>query len=177
MGKYKGYHDTITALYNLKTTNEEELRRTYQNIKINLIDTTLLKPNRIVNIISSIPLSNSYQYYSYLTILEKLNHEYPGIDQEIINDYKKWSNHYDPLNKNTIYKAIMNDDIKSFVSFTEREGFDQSHTELHYFTSSDYILCTLMEFCCIHGAVNCFKFLRTEFKSLITEQCLSLIHI
>ncbi|EAY07978.1 hypothetical protein TVAG_333030 [Trichomonas vaginalis G3] len=31
---------------------------------------------------------------------------------------------------------------------------------------------TLLELCCYHGAVDCFKFLRTKFSSEITQECL-----
>ncbi|EAY12320.1 ankyrin repeat protein, putative [Trichomonas vaginalis G3] len=59
--------------------------------------------------------------------------------------------------------------------FTEREGFDKD-----IMLKSDFYPCqedkslSLLELCCYHGAVNCFKFLRAEFNSKITETCLEL---
>ena len=74
--------------------------------------------------------------------------------------------------ENTIYRAIMYNDLETFISFTEREGFDkyqQLFSKLYPDSSVGYYL---LELCCYHGAVDCFKFLRTKFKSEITETCL-----
>ncbi|EAY01643.1 ankyrin repeat protein, putative [Trichomonas vaginalis G3] len=76
--------------------------------------------------------------------------------------------------ENTIYKAIMNDDKESFIAFTEKKEFDKNQcieSELYPESEEGY---SFLELCCYHGAVDCFKFLRTKFNALITERCLSL---
>ncbi|EAY17549.1 ankyrin repeat protein, putative [Trichomonas vaginalis G3] len=76
--------------------------------------------------------------------------------------------------ENTIYRAIMNDDIQSFIAFTERAGFDENqrfYNDFYEYSSRGY---TLLELCCYHGAVNCFKLLRTKFNSIISEKCLQM---
>ncbi|EAY03661.1 hypothetical protein TVAG_145300 [Trichomonas vaginalis G3] len=74
----------------------------------------------------------------------------------------------------------MDDDLQAFIAFTEREGFceDQKYMSDFY---PDYVYAyrntnydnkySLLELCCYHGSVNCFKFLRTKFNSKITHCC------
>ncbi|EAX93779.1 ankyrin repeat protein, putative [Trichomonas vaginalis G3] len=74
--------------------------------------------------------------------------------------------------ENTIYRVIMENDIKRFISITESEEFDQDQklkSDLYPYSDYGY---TLLELCCYHGAVDCFKFLRTKFSSEITQKCL-----
>ncbi|EAY02928.1 ankyrin repeat protein, putative [Trichomonas vaginalis G3] len=74
--------------------------------------------------------------------------------------------------ENTIYWAIMYDDIKLFISFTERESFDANMalvSDYYPITGNVY---SLLELCCYYGSVNCFKFLRTEFNLQINHTCL-----
>ncbi|EAX98453.1 hypothetical protein TVAG_413490 [Trichomonas vaginalis G3] len=87
----------------------------------------------------------------------------------------------DNCNANSLYGAIINDDVKLFITFTERDGFDPNAVkilklETDYFDIMYYdnnqMSFSLLEFCCFHGAVNCFKFLRTEYQSKITIRCL-----
>ena len=67
--------------------------------------------------------------------------------------------------ENIIHSTIMHDDKEIFSSFIERESFNE-YQQLASF---------LLELCCYHGAVNCFKLLRTEFEYLrITQTCLRL---
>ncbi|EAY22768.1 ankyrin repeat protein, putative [Trichomonas vaginalis G3] len=76
------------------------------------------------------------------------------------------------MEENTIYSSIMRDDIKSFISFTEREGFDENiklKREIFPFSWNGF---TLLELCCYYGSDDCFKFLRTKFNSKITYTCL-----
>ena len=73
--------------------------------------------------------------------------------------------------ENTIYKAIMNYDKESFIALTEQANFDENQILKNIFYPS-YTLYTLLELCCFHGAVNCFKLLRTKFDSKITPICL-----
>ncbi|EAY19505.1 hypothetical protein TVAG_136360 [Trichomonas vaginalis G3] len=66
----------------------------------------------------------------------------------------------------------MNNDFEKFNQFTERDGFDKDqrlYSELYPYSSEGY---SLLELCCYHGAVDCFKLLRTKFSSEITQKCL-----
>ncbi|EAX89628.1 hypothetical protein TVAG_385980 [Trichomonas vaginalis G3] len=69
----------------------------------------------------------------------------------------------------------MNDDLKSFIMFTEETDFDPS---IRFFATKLYPLkyyeLSFIELCCYHGAVNCFKLLRSKFNSQITKGCLQL---
>ncbi|EAY13460.1 hypothetical protein TVAG_206280 [Trichomonas vaginalis G3] len=73
---------------------------------------------------------------------------------------------------NSIYKLIMDNDLKNFILFTERKEFNKNQKlecKLYPDYFRDY---TLLELCCYYGSVDCFKFLRTEFHSEITQKCL-----
>ncbi|EAX92377.1 ankyrin repeat protein, putative [Trichomonas vaginalis G3] len=68
----------------------------------------------------------------------------------------------------------MNNDLEKFISFTERDGFDidqKLKSKLYPYSFAQY---SLLELCCYHGSVDCFKFLRTKFNSKITLECLEL---
>ncbi|EAY03161.1 hypothetical protein TVAG_345350 [Trichomonas vaginalis G3] len=68
----------------------------------------------------------------------------------------------------------MNNDKERFISFTEREGFDNDQNlKSSLYPQSQYVY-SLLELCCYHGAVDCFKFLRTKLDSEITQECLEL---
>ncbi|EAX95817.1 ankyrin repeat protein, putative [Trichomonas vaginalis G3] len=66
----------------------------------------------------------------------------------------------------------MDDDKISLITFTEREGFDKNQElKSKLYPYSDEGL-SLLELCCYHGSVDCFKFLITKFQSIITSECL-----
>ncbi|EAY10926.1 ankyrin repeat protein, putative [Trichomonas vaginalis G3] len=68
----------------------------------------------------------------------------------------------------------MNNDLERFIQFTESDIFNKDRrieSDLYPVTLGGY---SLLEFCCYHGAVDCFKFLRTKFNSEITRKCLEL---
>ncbi|KAI5485854.1 protein of unknown function (DUF3447), partial [Trichomonas vaginalis G3] len=76
--------------------------------------------------------------------------------------------------KKTIYRAIMYNDLESFIVFTERDGFDQNQTLKSSLYPQSFYGYSLLELCSYHGAVDCFKFLRTKFNSKVTDTCLEL---
>ncbi|EAY16911.1 hypothetical protein TVAG_150620 [Trichomonas vaginalis G3] len=74
--------------------------------------------------------------------------------------------------ENTIYRAIMDNNKESFIVFIENERFDKNQKlKSDFYPESDEGY-TLLELCCYHGAVDCFKLLRSKFKSEITPKCL-----
>ncbi|EAY10917.1 ankyrin repeat protein, putative [Trichomonas vaginalis G3] len=71
-----------------------------------------------------------------------------------------------------MFKAIAYDDIKSFISITESDDFDEHQmTDWGIYLLDRY---SLLEKCCYFGAVQCFKYLITEFEVVITKRCLEL---
>ncbi|EAY18652.1 hypothetical protein TVAG_062570 [Trichomonas vaginalis G3] len=191
---YKCYIDSYIALYRLKTEKEEELNSIYKMIKTELIDSNKY-PLQIImrDILNIIPYNNRYTK-SYLFLAKLISDEYHV--QEVINIkliynflfYKEYgikldkSDDFEGINsenldihtENTIYRAIMYNDLERFIQFTERDGFDKDQTlksDLFPYSFRGY---SLLELCCYHGAVDCFKLLRTKFKSKITKECLEL---
>ncbi|EAX94342.1 ankyrin repeat protein, putative [Trichomonas vaginalis G3] len=68
----------------------------------------------------------------------------------------------------------MYNDLERFIIFTERDEFDKNQelkSSLYPYSNGKY---SLLEICCYHGAVDCFKLLRTKFNSEITQRCLVL---
>ena len=187
----KDYSESFRALYRLHTFDEGEIDKIYQNIKSKIIETKIISPPKFVESISNAIQHNNRYLKSYFRIFEKLYEDYhPGKDynydiscgfDKLIYDKYKFS-YIDPkyhedlsefLNENTIYKSILDDDIKSFIFFTGRKGFDANQTignSLFPFTLHELYL---LELCCYYGSVNCFKFLRTKFNSKITRNCIS----
>ncbi|EAX94175.1 hypothetical protein TVAG_315810 [Trichomonas vaginalis G3] len=191
---YKYYIDSYNALYQLKTENEGELNSIYKMIKTELIDSKNYSPQNIIkDILSIIPFNNRYTK-SYLTLAKFITDDYQvtevtkvsvvsnfifykeyGIKLDKSADFEK--NKLINLNihtENTIYKAIMYNDIERFIFFIESDGFDQDQKfecSLYPNSKEGY---SLLELCCYHGAVDCFKLLITKFDPEITEKCLEL---
>ncbi|EAY09498.1 KIAA1223 protein, putative [Trichomonas vaginalis G3] len=191
---YKYYIDAYITLYQLKTEKEEDLNSIYQMIKTELIESKKHLPQNIIrDILDMIPYNNRYTK-SYLTLAKLISDEYQVKDISNVNPisnflfYKEYgiklnkSTNFAEINpenvdihtENTIYKAIMCNEKEQFISFTEREGFDKDQILISKLYPSLYLSerYTLLELCCYHGAVDCFKFLRTKFDSKITETCL-----
>ncbi|EAY16280.1 hypothetical protein TVAG_423330 [Trichomonas vaginalis G3] len=190
----KYYIDSYLALYQLKTENEEELKSIYKMIKTELIDSkTCLPTNAMKDILDIIPYNNCYAK-SYLFLAKLISDDYHVTKVNRVATipnflfYKEYgikldkSDNFETINsenldihtEDTIYRAIMNNDLERFITFTEREGFDKDQKlkcDLYPYSMRGY---SLLELCCYHGAVDCFKLLRTKFKSEITETCLKL---
>ncbi|EAY22031.1 hypothetical protein TVAG_456660 [Trichomonas vaginalis G3] len=66
----------------------------------------------------------------------------------------------------------MNNDKERFIIFTERDGFDKNQKLKSTLYSHSYVGYSLLELCCYHGAVDCFKLLRTKYSSEITQKYL-----
>ncbi|EAX93351.1 hypothetical protein TVAG_496730 [Trichomonas vaginalis G3] len=188
----KYYIDSCNALYQLKTEKEEELNSIYKMIKTELIDSMIFHPHDIImDILKFIPYNNRY-IKSYLFLIKQIYDDYQVRDipnahtvlkflfyKEYGIKLNKSDNFENPKFENidiheedTIYRAIMYNDIKRFISSTEGEGFDKDQklkSDLYPYSYEGY---SLLELCCYHGAVDCFKFLRTKFNSEITQKCL-----
>ncbi|EAY18610.1 ankyrin repeat protein, putative [Trichomonas vaginalis G3] len=186
---FEYYIDSYNALYQLKTQNEEDLYEIYKMLKTELIDSKKYLPQNILkDILDIIPYNNRYSK-SYLTLAKFISDDYHVHEVSNANsisiflfykeygiklgDFYKFRN-LDILTENTICRAIMDNDLKTFISFTEKEGFDKKliiNSSLYPITYPGY---SLLELCCYYGSVDCFKLLRTKFKSKITETCLEL---
>ncbi|EAY20568.1 hypothetical protein TVAG_239430 [Trichomonas vaginalis G3] len=191
---YKCYIDSYNVFYRLKTENEEEINKIYKLIKTELIDSKKHLPYTIISdILCIIPYNNRYTK-AYLS-LAKLIYDNYKVNEEIrvpltvgylfYKEYGIKLNKSDDFEKiksenlqihieNTIYRAIMYNNLETFISFTEKEGFDKDQrleSELYPYYKKGY---SLLELCCYHGAVDCFKLLRTKFSSEITQKCIHL---
>ncbi|EAX85515.1 hypothetical protein TVAG_240300 [Trichomonas vaginalis G3] len=188
----KYYIDSYLALYQLKTEKEEELKSIYKMIKTELIDSKKYLPtNAIKDILDIIPYNNRYTK-SYLFLAKLISDDYHityvnkvqpisnflfykeyGIKLYKSDDFEKVnSENLEIHTENTIYGAIMYNDLETFITFTEQEGFNKDQTLICELYPLSFIGHTLLELCCYHGAVDCFKFLRTKFNSQITQKCL-----
>ncbi|EAY10924.1 hypothetical protein TVAG_260090 [Trichomonas vaginalis G3] len=141
----KYYVDSYLALYQLKTEKEEELKSIYKMIKTELIDSKKYLPtNAIEDILYIIPFNNRYTK-SYLFLAKLISDDYHityvnrvetisnflfykeyGIKLYKSDDFEKVnSENLDIHTENTIYRAIMYNDLETFISFTEQEEFDK----------------------------------------------------
>ncbi|EAY18682.1 hypothetical protein TVAG_062870 [Trichomonas vaginalis G3] len=191
---YECYIDSYIALYRLKTEKEEGLNSIYKLIKTELIDSKKYPPKMIMrDILNIIPYNNRYTK-SYLFLAKLISDDYHV--QEVINIkcisnflfYKEYeikldkSDDFEKLKfenldlhtDDTIYRTIMYDDLETFIAFTERDGFDKDQTLDSILYPDSFEVYSLLELCCYHGAVDCFKLLISKFKSEITEKCLQL---
>ncbi|KAI5500068.1 protein ubiquitination [Trichomonas vaginalis G3] len=187
------YHiDSYNALYQLKIDREEDLNSIYKMIKTELIDSKKHPPENIIKDILNIIEYNNRYTKSYLKLAKLISDDYHVTDVSNITNlsnylfYEEYGINLDKTKKfetiniqnlkihseDTIFRAIMDNDLEKFIAFTERQGFDKDQklkSNLYPYSSWGH---SLLELCCYHGAVDCFKFLRTEFKSAITDTCL-----
>ncbi|EAY13589.1 hypothetical protein TVAG_389860 [Trichomonas vaginalis G3] len=191
---YKYYIDSYNAIYRLKTEKEDEINSIYEMIKTELIDSKRHYVQSIIKgVLNVIPYNNRYTK-SYLKLAKLI---YDNNEVKEVNNIKSISNflfykEYDILldktddfkeielnyrdihSENSIYRAIMTNDLGKFIYFTEREEFDEDQklkSHLYPFSKKGY---SLLELCCYHGAVDCFKLLRSKFEPKITDLCLQL---
>ncbi|EAY19461.1 hypothetical protein TVAG_135920 [Trichomonas vaginalis G3] len=184
--------DIYNALYQLKTENEEDLKDIYKLIKTELIDSKKYPPKKIMeDILYIIPYNNRYKK-SYLSLVKLISDEYHveevnntqpisiflfykeyGIKLDKSADFEQInSENLDFQTGDTIYRAIMYNDLERFIYFTERDGFDEYQmleSNLDKYSKEEY---SLLELCCYYGAVDCFKLLISKYKSLVTHNCL-----
>ncbi|EAY15750.1 hypothetical protein TVAG_188010 [Trichomonas vaginalis G3] len=189
---YKYYIDAYRTLYQLKTEKIEELKSIYKMIKTELIDSMKYPPKTIIKDISHIILYNNRYAKSYLFLTKLLSDEYHVSevkDLTLITNFLFYKEYGIKLDKsanfeefksenleiheeNTIYRAIMNNDKERLIIFTERDEFDKDQRLESSLYPFYYKGLSLLELCCYHGAVDCFKLLRTKFNTEITETCL-----
>ncbi|EAX88415.1 hypothetical protein TVAG_231610 [Trichomonas vaginalis G3] len=189
---YKYYIDSYITLYQLKTNNEEEIENIYQMIKTELIDSKGYPPQCIIKDILNIIPYNNRCTKSYLKLAKLVSDDYDvkevtmipmisnflfykeyGIQLDMCDDFEELVHQdLDIHSDNTIYRTIMDDNIERFIAFTEREEFDKDQLLANDFYPLYYIGYSLLELCCYHGAVDCFKLLRSKFNSEITGTCL-----
>ena len=122
MSLYKGYNDTIDALYRLRTTNEEALDKICNDIKINLIETKYLLPSYMIYTISFAARCNNRYLKSYWYIFKKIYEEYRsdhinyfprGFDYFVYKEYGIWLNDenkisQEELNPKTFHWKLLN---------------------------------------------------------------------
>ncbi|EAY00288.1 hypothetical protein TVAG_324070 [Trichomonas vaginalis G3] len=188
----KYYIDLYNALYRLKTEKEEDLNSIYKMIKTELIESKKSPPKKIIeDIFDIIPYNNRYtkSYFElvkhiyddynvtgnkrYINVSEFLFYKEYGIKLNKFHDFEKINSENLYIHtENTIYRAIMYNDLENFIAFTEREEFDKNQRLNSKLYPDYYRGYSLLELCCYHGAVDCFKFLRTKFNSEITNICL-----
>ncbi|EAY09179.1 hypothetical protein TVAG_363940 [Trichomonas vaginalis G3] len=196
---FKAHHDTYDALYKLNSNDPQEIENLF-----NLIKSNMSKPELITaqNLLSSIGVLFSYKNHylrGYLLLFKKIYEEFQPkriinvprilhyflykeygivIDEAIKNSFKKLESKNYSLEvheENTILRAIMDDDVESFISFTERSGFDENfimkNNDLYPYLECGY---SYLDLCCFHGSVKCFKFFGTKFGFDIAEDTVSL---
>ncbi|EAX99000.1 ankyrin repeat protein, putative [Trichomonas vaginalis G3] len=189
---FQYYIDSYNALYQLKTDSEEDLNSIYKMIKTELIDSKKHPHENIIKDILNIIEYNNRYTKSYLKLAKLISDDYRVTNVSRITNlsnylfYEEYGINLDKTGKletnnlhnlkihseDTIFKAIMNNNIEKLIAFTEIDGFDKDqklNSDLYPYPSMKY---SLLELCCYHGAIDCFKFLRTEFKSEITDVCL-----
>ncbi|EAY07455.1 hypothetical protein TVAG_499410 [Trichomonas vaginalis G3] len=193
---FTGYNDVYNALYRLKTNDEEKLNAIFKKIKQNLIDSYKIPPDVIINDISELSVYNNRFMKSYLAIAKQIVDEYHLIQvnqitkvfnylfykeynivlnengRKFFNDFEDSRYSSDIHEQKTIHRSIMDDDKISLINFTEGEGFDKNQKLKSDLYPYAYKGLSLLELCCYHGSVDCFKFLRTKFQSEITPDCL-----
>ncbi|EAY02896.1 hypothetical protein TVAG_168980 [Trichomonas vaginalis G3] len=198
MKKYKDYDDIFTPIFRLKVTKDEEIQEIYQNFKKRLLDTEICTPVNVYFLVTNAFKYNNRFLRSYMKLLKIVYEEFQinpepyispvlyyffyqdyglpvgAVNQALFKSYKEKNYTIDIHAENTIHRAIMDDDIKSLISFTETPGFevDQLFKSDLYPYYRDGL--TLLELCCYHGAVSCFKYLYQELKAQITTTCLEL---
>ncbi|EAY23190.1 hypothetical protein TVAG_184960 [Trichomonas vaginalis G3] len=153
MDKYKGYIETVDAIYRLDSDKINSTAELYKEIKDNLIDAGYFTAQKMMDTLNSIGQDRLRYRHAYVELMNRIYQEYHC---DINPDNLTLSN-YDTSITNTYLDAILKDDEESLSEFLKHESLNLSD---------------LLKTCCFHGAFNCFNLLRTEFKVEITKECL-----
>ncbi|EAY23524.1 hypothetical protein TVAG_071880 [Trichomonas vaginalis G3] len=192
MDLVKEKDQAIKELFRLRTYNEKEIDMIYKNLKDIFIETKILLPTEMMGIIFTAAKLNNKYLKSYIYIFRKIYDEYFDtikivsnsslklFDENYSSDYKIFKDSLNEQNQllsifdnNPLYKAILDDDIKLFISIIESFDSDISlSSQIRNNLFPYFGTYSLIELCCYYGAVNCFKYLILERKSKITSKCL-----
>ena len=193
MDLVKEKDQAIKELFRLRTYNEKEIDMIYKNLKDIFIETKILLPTEMMGIIFTAAKLNNKSLKSYIYIFRKIYDEYFDtikivsnsslqlFDENYSSDYKIFKDSMNEQNQllsifdnNQLYKAILDDDIKLFISVIESFdiNIDQYKCIRNDLFPNSISPFSLIELCCYYGAVNCFRFLISENKSKITPTCL-----
>ena len=196
MNLYNGITDIIRALYRINTDVESAISKVFIDLDNQLIESIKYPPFRILSLIQTASIYNNRYFRSYLSIFKMFYLKYPQISTKDVSTIFQYFLRkefcitigeekeprlifYDSENysievhqKNTIFKAIMDDNKELFIISIEREGFDKNQKLKSDFYPESEEGYTLLELSCYHGAVECFKLLRSKFNSEITPKCL-----
>ncbi|EAX92038.1 hypothetical protein TVAG_141550 [Trichomonas vaginalis G3] len=187
MARYKDYITAFDSIYKLNSNEKNEISKVYKLIKTNLIETKIIMPDQMINIISEASNNNLRYLNGYLAICKLIYDEYHP--QNIVRiskffDYfahKEYGIFFDEKNKykvkkfeiDRLTKAILNDDQKALMHITQSKNFNVKQKIKNVFEHSSYIEYSLLELCCFHGSVNCFNYLTSTYNSKITSHCLA----
>lgn len=196
--KNKEYCEAFDSIYKLSTNDTNEINAIFDKIKKILISSNYFSPAHILIHIQNAALHRNRFFRGYWMLFKKILDEFQptkiknislGFDYIIYQEYHKFfnpehqrvikTNFRFPIDvhedNNNIYKVIMNDDKENFIFFIEQDEFDEYMQLTSYsypYQNSRFLGYSLVELCCYHGAVNCFKLLLTKFKPEITPICL-----
>ncbi|EAY16292.1 hypothetical protein TVAG_423450 [Trichomonas vaginalis G3] len=194
MESNEDFIETMKKIYRLNTSDAKEIESLYQDVKNKLIETKIVAVNKVLKILDHSAIFRNRYLRSCLAIMKRVLEDYHpkpsrairpifqyllleenGIvyDEEHLKQleiYESRNFSSSVHNYDTINRAIMNDDYKSLVFFLEKEGFDQDAILISEFYP--YALLSLLDLCCYHGSVECFKLLLTKVEPKITQNCL-----
>ncbi|EAX91686.1 ankyrin repeat protein, putative [Trichomonas vaginalis G3] len=192
---YSDYDKLVSGLYRLNTIDENEITKIYEDIKKILIESKINSPSQVIILLETAATYNNRYLRSYWNICKKIFEEFhpsfinvsATFDYFFYKEYqivfreshrKKFkefeSKGYslDLHGENSIYRAIMNNDLQSLIPLTEMDGFNIDQTLKCEFYPKTKEGSSFLELCCYHGSADCFKYFRSKFNSEITEQCL-----
>ncbi|EAX70761.1 hypothetical protein TVAG_536910, partial [Trichomonas vaginalis G3] len=190
------------AIYKIQTLDDDEINKIFEFIKVRCFGILRISPVEIMQRISDEFVYQNRYIRSCWSLFIKIYQEYRPKRVTHISDifdyffykeyeftlsgqhpikfieYEKQNISFDIHIPHTIYRAIMDDDIRSFISRTQEEEFNIDHKLKSDFYPENEGGYSYLELCCYHGAVNCFKFLRTEFNlENITSYCLAFSYL
>ena len=159
---FKDQIDCYNRLYKLDTFDDDEIASIYKDIKNKLIETKIFLPYEMLVIIENASLFNNCYIKSYWSIYKKIFEDYnikPSVRIKSVFDYMVYKEFGIPLDnynnkiayqryesddftldvheENTIYRAIMQDDIKTFISIIERSDFNKDMKLYNIFLSTN----------------------------------------
>ncbi|EAX93324.1 hypothetical protein TVAG_158430 [Trichomonas vaginalis G3] len=153
MEENKKYIETMDKIYKIYSDEKNTTNELYNEIKDNLIDPGCFTPEKMIYILCDVGELRLRFRHAYIELMQRIYEEYQCIHDSII----KYLSSYDSELNNTVDEAIINDDEEAFMKFMNFEIID---------------IDGLFKDCCLYGAENIFKLLRTKYNMIITKECL-----
>ncbi|EAX88586.1 hypothetical protein TVAG_265260 [Trichomonas vaginalis G3] len=118
LNEYKGYIDSMDAIYKLNSDEINSTAGLYQEIKNNLIDTGYFTAKEMIELIGNACNEGFHYRHGYIELMKRILEEYFADNIDI-----SFFSQYDDVKINSPEYAIMNDNEEELLDHLKSKSF------------------------------------------------------